>query len=128
MKTPGPVTWTIYNGQHVICSHCHALEHQVKECTKRPKPKCNLCLQEGHTKNNCPTAQLWPTCYGVKTVGTCHMDVQETTQDLESKTCLRLCRCHLTDYTDPLGVNHYVVVKPAADKDTEAYNTNANRQ
>jgi len=58
-----------YNGQHVICSHCHALEHQVKECTERPKPKCNLCLQEGHTKNNCPTAQLWPTCFRCKNRG-----------------------------------------------------------
>lgn len=52
-----------YNGQPPINCHFCYLDHPAKECPDRPVQKCFLCNSVGHTKYNCPTADLGPTCF-----------------------------------------------------------------
>ena len=56
--------WVLYyNGQPPINCHFCYLDHPTKNCPDRPVLKCFLCNSVGHSKYNCPTADLGPTCF-----------------------------------------------------------------
>ena len=68
-----------YNGQPPINCHFCYLDHPAKNCPDRPVLKCFLCNSVGHSKYNCPTADLGPTCFKCNRRGHMKNDCDQNT-------------------------------------------------